>query len=269
VTGAASGIGRGLCEQLAADGVRVVAADVDADALDRVVSRLAAGGAQITGIPTDVSDRGAVDALARRVLAEHDDVRLVFANAGVFVGGALWEVTDDDWAWALGVNVLGIAHMIQAFVPPLLARGTDGHIVITASLAGLISAPLAGVYCTTKFAAVALAESLHHDLSLQPDCRLRAACVVPGSVDTAIATSARNRPDGAPPTTTPTATLAVDALAASTAAGIDPREAARRILAGLRAGDFYVPTGESFDRLVTAHNATRLARAAPELLMYD
>jgi NADP-dependent 3-hydroxy acid dehydrogenase YdfG len=270
VTGAASGIGRALCEELHAEGLHVVAADVDTEGLERLADELTAAGERITVAVADVRDAAAVDALASDVLAAHGDLRYVFANAGVFVGGALWDTTDDDWEWALGVNVLGIVHTIRSFVPALVERGTAGHFVVTASLAGLITAPLAGLYCTTKFAAVGLAESLHHDLSLQPGHAVRVSCVVPGPVDTAIAASDRHRPGGqtatAPP---PTAVLATDALAAATAAGIDPRAAARRILAGVRAGDFYVPTSDSFEVLVATHNATRLARAAPELLTYD
>jgi len=268
VTGAASGIGAGLCRSLAGRGAHVVAADIEAGALEDRVGTL---GDRVVAHVTDVSDSVSVAELARRVHAEHAAADLVFANAGVFAGGLLWESHDADWDWVLGVNVRGIVHSIREFVPPMLRRADDGHVVITASLAGLISAPLSGIYCTSKFAAVALAECLHHDLSLQPQgTRITVSCVVPSAVRTRIASSARNRADDATPaTTTEASQLVTDVLAQATADGLDAHEAADRILTEVLAGRFYVATSDSFDRLVSVHNETRRRHAPPQLLMYD
>lgn len=268
VTGAASGIGRSLCGVLADRGAHVVAVDIEPDALAETVAPL---GARAEAHVTDVSDGAAVRALAAAVHGTHGAADLVFANAGVFVGGLLWESTDADWDWALGVNVRGVVHTIAAFVPAMLASGRDGHVAITASLAGVISAPLSGVYCTTKFAAVALAECLHHDLSLQPDgSRIRVSCVVPAAVRSAIARSERNRPAHLASADPSEATAMVtDALAQTTAAGLDPDAAAERIVDGVLAGEFYVPTSDAFDRLVPVHADTRRRHAPPQLLMFD
>jgi NAD(P)-dependent dehydrogenase (short-subunit alcohol dehydrogenase family) len=258
VTGAGSGIGRGLCEALADAGARVVAADLDVGAAERTADTV--GG---QAVAVDVADASSVDALADVAFAL-GPVDVVFLNAGVFAGGWLWESTDEEWDWALGVNVRGIVHGIRSFVPRMRAQATDGHVVITASLAGIVTAPMSGVYCTTKFAAVALAECLHHDLSLQDGNRIAVSVVVPGAVRTAIAS--RSGPSGGGRAS---AVAVRTALAEATAAGLDPREAATRILDGVRAGDFYVPTGPGFDPLVGTHNATRLARRPPELQTYD
>ena len=259
VTGAGSGIGRGLCTVLADAGARVVAADVDADAA-------AATAASVDGraFTVDVRDPSSVDALADVAFAR-GPVDALFLNAGVFAGGWLWESTPEEWDWALGVNVLGIVNGIRAFVPRMRAQHSDAHVVITASLAGIVTAPMSGVYCTTKFAAVALAECLHHDLSIQEDNRIAVSVVVPSAVRTAIA-EPRGR---AAAQERESAAIVRSALADATAHGLDPLDAARRIVDGVLAGDFYVPTGPTFDTLVRAHDATRLARRPPELLMYD
>ena len=116
------------------------------------------------GVPTDVTDRVAVEALADAAWDRFDGVQVVCLNAGVIAAGHAWEVTDDDWDWVLGVNVRGVAHGIRAFVPRLVEAGDPAHVLVTASMAGIVAAPVSAAYVTSKFAALGLAESLHHDL---------------------------------------------------------------------------------------------------------
>jgi NAD(P)-dependent dehydrogenase (short-subunit alcohol dehydrogenase family) len=132
VTGAGSGIGRGLAQRCAAEGMHVVAADVEQGALDETVKLI---GGDAIGVPTDVSDGDQVDALADRAFGEFGAVHLLCNNAGVFQAGVIWERTQADWEWVLGVNVWGIIHGIRAFVPRMIAQGGEGHVVNTSSLA--------------------------------------------------------------------------------------------------------------------------------------
>ena len=186
VTGAGSGIGAGLAIALARRGATVIAADIDDAAAQVTATDIVAAGGQAEGVALDVNDGPAVEALAARVTDELGPVAVLCNNAGVFAGGLVWESTDDDWEWVLGVNVLGIAHGIRAFVPRMLAAGRPAHVLNTASLAGMVSAPLSGVYVTSKFAAVGLTEALHHDLTMQPDHQVGTSVIVPAAVDTAI-----------------------------------------------------------------------------------
>lgn len=270
VTGAGSGIGRGLCCVLAEEGARIVAADVESSALDGTVALLRERGATAIGQPTDVSDGRAVEALAARAEAELGAVQVLCNNAGVFVGGWLWEATDADWEWALGVNLRGVVHGIRAFVPRMLAQAGEGHVLNTASISGIVTAPLSGVYSATKFAVVGLSECLWHDLAMQSGGRIAVSVAVPGAVDTAIARSDRNRPAHLRAAGETEAVSAVTgALAQTTAAGASPLDAARRLVAGMKAGEFYIPTSDSYERQVAAANATRLARRAPVFQVLD
>ena len=268
VTGAASGIGRGLCEVLAAEGARIVAADVEAECLEAVVRHLRGQGAMAIGQVTDVADVASVQALADRAYAEFGQVDVLCNNAGVFLGGLLWETTDADWDWLLGVNVRGLVNGVRAFVPRMMAQNTDGHVINTASLNGLVSSPLSGPYCTSKFGAVGLTECLAHDLAALGS-RIGVSLVVPGAVDTAIATSERNRPAHLQAPRVPSAVPVAQSLAALTAAGKPPHAAAQRIIDGVKAGWFYVPTNDSYADYVGAVNDARLAKALPPFQMFD
>ena len=171
--------------------MRVVAADVEADALDATVAEL--GGDDVLGVPTDVTSRDAVEQLATRAYDTFGAVDVLCNNAGVFQGGLLWECTDADFEWTLGVNLWGILHGIRAFVPRMLAAGTPGHVVNTISMAGLATTPFSGPYNVSKFAAMAATECLAHDLATV-GAPIKVSAVCPGLVDTEIARSRRNRP---------------------------------------------------------------------------
>lgn len=164
ITGAGSGMGRALAVRCAAEGMHVLAADIEDAALTETVTL---AGHDAIGVRTDVADAGSVAALADTAFDTFGAVHLLCNNAGVFQGGLLWERTVADWEWVLGVNVWGIIHGIRSFVPRMIAQGGEGHVVNTSSLAGLVSNAYSGPYTTSKFAALAITEALAHDLRVK------------------------------------------------------------------------------------------------------
>jgi NAD(P)-dependent dehydrogenase (short-subunit alcohol dehydrogenase family) len=196
VTGAASGIGLALAQRWAAEGMRVVLADVEREPLDRAAEALAAehGAGNVLAVPTDVRDDGAVDALAAATFDRFGTAHLLCNNAGVGVGGLTWTVPADRWRWIVEVNLLSVAHGIRAFVPRMIDQG-EGHVVNTASAAGVLTGPGMGPYFATKHAVVALSESLHFDLQLT-GAAVGVSVLCPEWVRTQIADSERTRPPG-------------------------------------------------------------------------
>jgi NAD(P)-dependent dehydrogenase (short-subunit alcohol dehydrogenase family) len=199
VTGGASGIGRALVERFVAEGMRVVVADVEAGALERAVAELRERGADVTGVPADVTSPAAVEALAEAAYAAYGAVHVLCNNAGVGPpGGLVWETTPNDWRWTFGVNVFGVAHGIQAFVPRMLASGEEGVVINTSSPDGPIAPmPQASVYAATKCAVTCVTECLAAQLEAE-GARVTAAVFYPsgkGLLDTGLWTSDRNRPD--------------------------------------------------------------------------
>jgi NAD(P)-dependent dehydrogenase (short-subunit alcohol dehydrogenase family) len=192
VTGAASGIGRALAAKSAALGMKVVLADVEEPALKQVEEELKASGAQVLAVQTDVSRATDVQRLAKLAFETYGGVNLLFNNAGVGAGSSVWESSLADWQWVLGVNLWGVIHGVHFFVPPMLAQASEGHIVNTASMAGVISSP-GGIYPITKHAIVALSETLYHELTLT-GAKVKVSVLCPGLVNTRILDSARNRP---------------------------------------------------------------------------
>jgi len=198
VTGGASGIGKALLTRFAAEGMRLVVADVEEAALDTAVADLRAAGAEAIGVRTDVSSYESVAALADAAYAAHGAVHLLCNNAGVGPpGGLVWDTTPNDWAWTFGVNVFGVAHGIQAFVPRMLASGEPGLVINTSSPDGPIAPmPQASVYAATKCAVTCLTECLAAQLAAEGD-EVGAAVFYPsgkGLLDTGLWTADRNRP---------------------------------------------------------------------------
>jgi NAD(P)-dependent dehydrogenase (short-subunit alcohol dehydrogenase family) len=164
VTGGASGIGRALALAFAREGARVVVADLDDAGMADTVAEVARAGSAAIAVRTDVSRLEQVQALADRAFAEMGAVHVLCNNAGVALWGGLESATHRDWEWAIGVNLWGVIHGIEVFVPRMIAQHVPGHIVNTASMAGLIASQGLGVYNTTKYAVVGLSETLHKDL---------------------------------------------------------------------------------------------------------
>lgn len=208
ITGAASGFGLEACRIAAARGMNVVMADVQADALDTAAAAIAALGVPVLPFRLDVSQAAEVEALGAATLQRFGAPNVVFNNAGVGAGGLIWEHSAADWAWVLGVNLMGVAHGVRVFTPMMLAAaaadpGWQGHIVNTASMAGLLNAPNMGVYNVSKHAVVSLSETLYQDLALVTT-QVHAHVLCPYFVPTAIHQSERNRPAAAAAPAAPT-----------------------------------------------------------------
>ena len=266
VTGAGSGIGRALAVRCGAEGMHVVAADVEQGALDETVALV---GGDAIGVVADVSDASSVQALAGRAFSERGAVHLLCNNAGVFQAGVLWERTIADWEWVLGVNVWGIIHGIRAFVPRMIAQGTGGHVVNTSSLAGIVSNAFSGPYNTSKFAALGISECLAHDLRATGS-QLGASVLVPGSVHTRIADSHRNRPSAlAEGQGAEDAAFVDQALADMTSTGADPADVAALVLAAVRINQFVIPTSPGYDKQIEVRSQALLERAVPQGLPFD
>lgn len=191
ITGAGSGIGRALAEALAREGMRLVLADVEESALAQVAATLRRSGAEVLPVPTDVSDRAQVQALADKAFGSFGAVHLLCNNAGVVTWGGLEAATHRDWQWVLGVNLWGVIHGLEAFLPRMVARREAGHVVNTASMAGLVATKGLGVYNTSKYAVVGLSETLAKDLR---PYGIGVTVLCPMGVSTRIRHAARNRP---------------------------------------------------------------------------
>jgi NAD(P)-dependent dehydrogenase (short-subunit alcohol dehydrogenase family) len=193
VTGAASGIGLGIAKYAAREGMKLVIADIEDKPLHAAAEQLTAlGAADVLAIKTDVSKADEMDALAAKTIEKYGTVHLLFNNAGVGGGGCMWELETDYWEWVLGVNLWGVIHGIRTFTKHMVAQ-KEGHIVNTASIAGLISAPATGPYTVSKHAVVGLSETLYGELR-NAEANVGVSVLCPAYVDTKIYAAERNRP---------------------------------------------------------------------------
>lgn len=208
ITGAASGLGREFANSAAALGMKLVLADIDAKALEEVTETLVAGGAEVLSMVVDVSKREHVEELADAAMIRFHGVHLLFNNAGVAAGGLIWENSEADWEWVLGVNLWGVIHGVRVFVPIMLESARrdpayEGHIVNSASMAGLLNPPGMGIYNVSKHAVVSLSETLYYDLGLT-GAPVRTSVLCPYFVPTGIGRAEAHRPhelaNHAPPT---------------------------------------------------------------------
>ena len=244
ITGGASGIGRATADRLAREGMRIVLADVEDGALEKARLEMEEAGADVLAVRTDVSEAAEVERLARASLDHFGAVHVLFNNAGVAVTGPLWAHSLEDWQWVLNVNLWGVVHGIRSFVPILLEQGGEGHIVSTASMAGLMSNPGLGVYNVTKFGVVTLSETLYMDLKLQGSS-IGVSVLCPGFIRTRIMDSARNRPGDLsrdPPSTeaSPLATALEAAMRPRIEAGYEATMVAQYVFEGIRDDRFYL-----------------------------
>ncbi|HTU37446.1 MAG TPA: SDR family NAD(P)-dependent oxidoreductase [Acidimicrobiales bacterium] len=249
ITGGASGIGKAVGLRAAAEGMRIVLADIEEDPLNEAVAELTKNGTEAIGVVTDVSDLTSVQALRDRALDRFGAVHLIHNNAGVGLGGPIWEVSEEDWRWILGVNLWGVVHGVHTFVPLLLDQG-EGHVVNTASIAGLIAAAFLGPYNATKQAVVAISETLFKDLQAI-GAPIGVSVLCPGFVQTRIAESDRNRPVWAPDREVAGAAQLRTAVQDMVDAGIPPDAVADRVLDAVKRDTFYILTHPELTAAIT------------------
>jgi NAD(P)-dependent dehydrogenase (short-subunit alcohol dehydrogenase family) len=247
VTGAASGLGREFANTAANLGMKLVLADVQARALEHATEELLGQGVEVLSMVCDVSKGSHVQELADSAIARFGHVHLVFNNAGVGSGGLIWENSEQDWEWVLGVNLWGVIHGVRVFTRVMLEcaqrdPGFEGHIVNTASMAGLLCPPAMGVYNVSKHAVVALTETLHHDLALV-GAPIQASVLCPYFVPTGIAHSERNRPDELASHERATGSQVVAQMLTEKAVEsgrVTAADVARMTFDGIREGRFYI-----------------------------
>ena len=246
LTGAGSGFGLECARIGARLGMRLVLADVQQEALDRAATELQAAGAEVLAMRVDVSKAEQVEALGAATLARFGAPHLVFNNAGVAAGGLIWENSARDWEWVIGVNLMGVAHGVRVFTPMMLDAARQdpawrGHIVNTASMAGLLAPPNMGLYNASKHAVVALTETLYQDLALVTD-QISASVLCPFFVATGIHTSERNRPGGlAADAPTRSQQVGQDMIGKAVGAGkVSAVEVAQKVFDAVAARQFYI-----------------------------
>jgi len=243
VTGGASGIGQALGRAFAEAGMKVMLADIEADALAAAVDGLRGAGPAVRGVACDVADAASVERAAEATLGAFGKVHVLCNNAGVGGGTGIDAIALDTWRWVLDVNLMGVVHGIRSFLPHLRAHGEGGHIVNTASMAGLQAGLGFSPYAASKYAVVAISEGLARDLEPHG---IGVSVLCPSFVRTRISDSARNRPARYGPARPPqpgSRGAAITAhLAERSRAGLDPAEVAAQTLAAIRADELYVFT---------------------------
>jgi NAD(P)-dependent dehydrogenase (short-subunit alcohol dehydrogenase family) len=257
VTGAASGLGKAMALAFASEGMHLALADVED--LSPTEDAVTAKGVKTLAMRVDVSKAAEVAAFAARTAAELNGVHLVCNNAGVSLGGAVWEHTELDWEWILGVNLRGVVNGVRAFTPHLI-RQDEGHIVNTASVAGLISPPGMGAYCVSKHAVVTLSEALHHDLR-ERGSKVGVSVLCPAYVPTRIAESERNRPkELGSSMKSPRDAMLKKAVASGKLSADD---VARQVVAAVKANRFYILTHPAIKGAIRARMEDVLDERTP------
>ncbi len=250
VTGAASGIGLALATAFAGAGMKVVMADIEADALEQAAAGLP-DGAEVLTVVCDVASAEQVEEMRDAAVDRFGTVHVVCNNAGVSAGGPIWLAGDDEWDWVLGVNLRGVINGVRAFTPMLIEQD-EGHIVNTASMAGLVSAPLMGVYNVTKHGVVTLSETLDAELQMVGATGVGVSVLCPGWVRTRIHEAGRNRPPSDEPSSVETMDEGMrEFIAGVIAAGLDPADVAAMVLHAVRTRQFYILTHPDWAAFVT------------------
>ncbi len=278
ITGGASGIGRALGERFGQEGMKVILADIEEEALEATVAELRRSELEVTGVVCDVSSADAVQNLADETLATYGGVHILCNNAGVAAGGAiigdrqqhLWEQPLSDWTWTLNVNLWGVVHGVRTFVPIMLDQGEPAHIINTASTAGLTTGPGLAIYGVSKHGVVRLSEAMYFQLQdASPEVHVSVLC--PGGVRTRIAAAGRNRPQELLESDVHRLDAAeveertqnwFDRISEQ---GQDPEQIAEKVLNAIREEQFYILTHETQDRAVRMRMEQILERRNPEL----
>jgi NAD(P)-dependent dehydrogenase (short-subunit alcohol dehydrogenase family) len=242
VTGAASGIGRGLADRFAAEGMRVVLADIEQGPLEQAERELRDAGHDVMAVRTDVAKAEAVEALAEKAYERYGAMHVLCNNAGVGGGGWSWETPLKDWEWVVGVDFWSVVHGIRAFVPRMIKGGDEAHIVNTASVAGLMQGAGNASYTASKFAVVGITEALYYELMATQNTKIGVSVLCPGAVDTKIIDSMRNHPEGRPepPAEGTPEAIGLQFVRDALAAGMKPTELAGIVLDGIRQKRFYI-----------------------------
>lgn len=265
ITGAASGLGLAMAERFGAEGMRLLLADIDDERLHAAGQRLDAAGVEVQTLRTDVSKESQIAALADFAYDRFGAVHLLCNNAGVAVVGTSWERSTADWAWAIGVNLWSVVHGVRSFVPRMLEQSVEGHIVNTASIAGLLCPPLSGPYVATKHAVVGLSECLFHDLRLRA-AKVSVSVVCPGFVKTGIAQSERARPSDLKDPVPPDDAFAreiEDFYMNAVEHGTEPSVVVQAVLEAVQEDKFYVLTHGDMDRALEKRFEKILQRQNP------
>ena len=240
ITGAASGIGLALTKSFLSERMKVVMADIDENSLSKTASELETEGAEVLGVLCDVSDASSVETLADATIKNFGVPHVLCNNAGVAPAGPILDTTPEEWQWTVGVNLLGVAYGTKTFAPLMLEQG-EGHIINTASQAGLMTTPVLGMYCATKHAVVGFSEALYRELE---DTEVGVSCLCPEFVKTEIADPKRLRPhwvkvDEAHDTYQP---LLAEAIHAT---GIDPSVVASDVVEAVKKNKFWIFTHDT------------------------
>ena len=262
VTGAASGIGFGLAQRFAEENMQVVMADLEQTALEEAVEKLEKQQHRVVGIPADVLIEESVNELYSKSRETFGNIHVLCNNAGIAASSGnkpIWEVERTDWQWTLGVNFYGVLYGIQAFLPHMIEHGEDGHVVTTASLAGLIRG--AGPYGVSKHAVRALAETLNSDLVAR-GAKIRSSVLCPGFVNTNIGKSERNRPSNLSQLQAPLEDIENSPIMALLRNGKEPSEIADIVIEAIRDDLFYILPHPAWDDTLKTYFEEILSREA-------
>lgn len=263
VTGAASGMGRAFAQRFAQEGMQLAIADIDGGGLENAATELRAEGHRVLTVRTDVSKLADIEHLAATTVAEYGTVHLVCNNAGVegYLDGAIWEATDKDWAWTIGVNFWSVVYGVRTFVPLLLANGDGGHIVNTCSMTSVVKA--GNMYSIAKHAVLALTEALDTDLRKR-GASVGVTALCPGIIATRLFQGSRNRPDELKnEVPTPGAAEGRELRARMherLSQGMSPEEVAEILVEAIRDGRLYALTDHDWDDQIVARNDAILVR---------
>jgi NAD(P)-dependent dehydrogenase (short-subunit alcohol dehydrogenase family) len=269
VTGAASGIGFGLAQRCVQEGMKVVLADVEQEALARADRELSAAGGKTLAVQTNVAKEGDMAQLVGKTFDTFGEVHLLFNNAGVGAGTTAWESTVDDWEWVLGVNLWGVIHGIRLFLPRMIGQDTECHIVNTASILGLAPGGVSTPYQASKYAVVGLSEHLHLSLAgRHPKIKISVLC--PGGVQTRILESQRNRPSeyadsGLDLLDQPGLEEAIQRLRQAIETGMHPTQVAEHVFRAITEEQFYILPHSDLDAVVRLRMENILHRRNPAI----